>query len=279
MVTELTQQEFQPYLDAVIKSGERTRTVLYIFVLILVGVFFAGWNTRPGNITTWRFERMLDVLVCQFDNYDAKICGDAAEYAERRHFPISRYRTAVKDSGSAWNAKQEVVKELEKRTEDLMRRELDVHVITLPILGITIDSNDTWIISNFVLLFLLVVLRASINRELDNLRRAARYARDAIKRELLIMAQLFASSRDRRRPLFFLLFLPVAMSAFNIANLFTSEWIAISRIEDTLWENIVQDLLQGLSFIAIAILCWQSFRAAVQIDDLVTQLERHPPTI
>jgi hypothetical protein len=264
---------FQPYLDAVIKSGDRTRNVWYILVLVLIAVFIGEWNTRPGSVSTTRFVRMIDALVCVNDkNWNPKqygpLCQEALEYAKiRHHFP-----QALTDSdGPNKEAKTELTKELEKRVEDLMRRELDTHVVTVPILGVSIDGNDLWLVSSFVIIFMLRILRACLNREFDNLRRAAIRATDHVKRELLIMSQLFALPADRRHPQFFLLFLPIALYAFELFNTYLT--IEVGDILQGPLDNKLQFISQNLLLLPICYFCWRCFLAARAIEKLLRQME------
>ncbi len=262
-------EEFHLYLDAVNKSADRTRSVLYIVLLVLVAVFFAELNTRPGNDAEARFETMIAALACVQDGKTAETVGkgDPCEtplsYARERHF----------DFAQAGSAKDSVAfKAAEKRIQDLMRRELDTHVITIPVLGIAIDANDFWIVAGPVMVFLMLILNASLVREQDNLARAAARATTAHHRELLVMAQLFADPKDHL-PFNFVLLLPAALYGWEL-YLDMSTWA-------------VEEILHGPSGLVGAVetassipIVWLSVRcvlAARGISGLVRKLEQAVP--
>jgi hypothetical protein len=263
-------RDFQPYLDAVIRSGDRTRTVWYVLVLILVAVFFGEWNTRPDSVSTTRFVRMMDALVCLYDQSWAKghsaSCEDGLRYAQVRHHFAE---ALVADGGPNEETKTELKKELEKKVEHLMRRELEAHVLTVPILGVTIDGNDLWRVSTFIIIFMLRILRASLSRELNNTRRASiRAGDDRTKRGLVIMAQLFSQTPDRRHPQFVLLFLPVGLYVFQLYDLF-----ATSNVGALLGEFGFSTILQVILIVPIIYLCIRCFLVANQIEIVIELLD------
>jgi hypothetical protein len=277
MTDEPAEATFQPYLDAVTKSGDRTRNVWYILVLVLIAVFFGEWNTRGDSVSTTRFVRMMDALVCVHDKSwrpqkGGPSCADGLEYAiARHHFP---YALTMAD-GPSEETRTEIGKVLEKRVEDLMRRELETHVITVPILGVSIDGNDFWLVSSFVMIFLLRVLRACLNRELDNLRRATMQATNLVKRELILMSQLFAVPSDRRHLHLIMLFLPLALYGFELYN--TYDTIDVGNI---LHGNLVNKFLTCFEIILalpIGYYCYRCFEVAKQIETQLTHLEGPMP--
>jgi hypothetical protein len=169
----------------------------------------------------------------------------------------------------------EIKRVMEKRVDDLMRRELETHVVTVPILGVSIDGNDLWMVSSFVIIALLIILRASLNRELDNLRRASVRATSHVKRELLIMAQLFASPQHRL--VHIVLFLPIALYAFDLYNTLLTAYVSDalngSRLEKLL------TTIQCAMIIPVVYLCIRCFLEAYNIARLVVNLEKHPADI
>jgi hypothetical protein len=144
--------------------------------------------------------------------------------------------------------------------------------VTVPILGVTIDGNDLWLVSSFVMIFMLRILRACLNREFDNLRRASDRATDQVKRELLIMTQLFANPADRRHPQYFLLFLPVGLYAFDLYNVYLTLDV-VSALDGPSVE-IIKMIVQILLIVPICYLCARCFSSANQIEARVRALER-----
>lgn len=266
------EQEFQPYLDCVTKSGDRTRTVWYVLVLIVATVFFGEWNTRPSGVSTSRFVRMMDALVCVYDpswkpKEGGPSCREGLDYASiRHHFP----NALTGNNGPNEDTKREIRNLLEKRVEDVMRRELATHIITVPIFGVTVDGNDLWFLSGFVVIFVLRILWTCLEREFDNLKRAARQATSNMRRELLIMTQLFFAPKARWHAHLLLLFLPLALYLFALFNLSNTEYIA--RILDGPRTSVVLTSIQFVLIIPICWLCWTCFSVARRIESLVSQL-------
>jgi hypothetical protein len=270
--------KFQPYLDSVIKSGERTRNVWYLLVLVLLATFFSEWNTRDQNSSTVRFMEMMNALVCISDTKhvlnSAAVapplsdlsCEDGLKYAQLRHHFTKAF--ALIPSEVQLTVKQI----LQKRVEDFMRRELEAHVITVPILGITIDGNDLWIISTIIMIFLLRVLLASLEREMDNIGRAAKQASDPTEKELIVMSQLFASRLNHYHPLTILLFSPVFLNLYNLFVEYQG-WETGALLRGGIDWNEITFFFQMAFTTWLGWLCFSCFQAAKGIEKLIFNLE------
>lgn len=274
---------FQPYLDSVIRSGERTRSVWYLLVLILIAGCFGVWNTRESNPPETRVARFMDALICLsadigtisnlFDKSSAKPdCNTAVDYAQKRHF----FTDAIYHSNSPPDdpARTKILQELQKRTEQLLQRELDAHVISVPILGISIDGNDLWLLLSVIVIFLLRVLWACLERELDNLIRAANQVTNIRQKELIVMSQLFAVPMNKWHPFPVLLFLPLVA---NIYDLYT-DYISFDVAKDLYhlnWFNLQEGIKLSL-LIIVAILCYACYRSMKNIESTLASLDVPP---
>jgi hypothetical protein len=71
---------FRPYLDAVIRSGQRTRGVVYVTLLIL---FFTACGIRNEVYPAWDFLRlglMQNLYHCVIDQHSSNDCEDVKVY-------------------------------------------------------------------------------------------------------------------------------------------------------------------------------------------------------
>jgi hypothetical protein len=216
---------------------------------------------------------MMDALVCLTDNswhpsLDGPSCNDAREYARlRHHFPQAF--SGVDEAPAT--TKLILTQELQKRVDDLMRRELETHVVTVPILGISVDGNDLWLLSSLLMIFMLRILWACLEREFDNLRRASIRATDDVKRELIIMSQLFATRLDHFHPIPVLLFMPVGINLYILYDDYVT--FPVGRILRGLWPWVEALAFHIALTLLVGVLCLLCFLAARKIEKLPIGLE------
>jgi hypothetical protein len=80
--------EFKPYLDAVTKSGDRTRTFIYISVIINFCILAAVLNGIAPDWNDVRLKRLNKALDCLMTTSHDATCKRALEYADIRAFRI-----------------------------------------------------------------------------------------------------------------------------------------------------------------------------------------------
>ena len=179
--------DLMSYIDAASEAAERSRWVILIMVVVGILIFASFWNTRAGswaNQTTVLFR-----LAAKWFDAGADV-RDTLSSEDRQLFD----RAAVLIKGAkasgfvSRNEFRESVQVLERvRVETLT-------FIKVPIVGIAVDINDLGMLGGISLVIILVMLRFSLARELDNVRQVFSAARRAhcsrVCYELLAMRQV-----------------------------------------------------------------------------------------
>jgi len=144
----LDQEDFRPYLDAVRTASERTR---YVFYVLMIAVIFTVAQCR--DMTGWSSKR---AQLIHRAIYSCVHLHDR-NFVDTPIYRSARLALGVSDQESLDRAK---VYDLE-----LAKSGLALDRVQLPILGITIDTNDFGVASALSFLILLLVFRANQENE------------------------------------------------------------------------------------------------------------------
>lgn len=207
------------YVSAVAAAAERSLRVIY-FILILVILTFASIknNYDPGWMLT-RAQRQQDLYNClkvndikSPDCARIKVRAIRAGYAERKESGELDYKILKMAADGGWNLDGELgtetfpkkneflISEIGKRATQYSIKVVDLYTITIPLLGSSIDINDLWLISGVVMMFLLYLLRASLEQE----RRNICYVRDRKSEfiDVVVMSQVLSVLSVKMNPVF-----------------------------------------------------------------------------
>jgi len=272
-------EEFELYLDAVTRSGERTRIIFYVILLVM---FFVGCGIRDFAWPSWDEQRLRVML----ENYGcvtgaAPATGDCthllADYADQGLV----FSAAPGGDAAAATAQRELaLKVYERRIIELMKKDLRGYALEIPLFGVYLDGNDLWLVSGVLMALLLVILIAHIERELANYEKAADACPNRSCRELLVMAQIFAMPGERPgresltvRIAFGVLYaLPAVLNLYVIKNDFTARNYAFNvRMIGQGWVD-VEYALRVASVVLVAWLCWRCYRMSAELRGFVAGL-------
>jgi hypothetical protein len=281
---ELT-EEFEPYIDAVVRSGERTRIIIYVTLLVL---FFVGCGIRDFAWPSWDEQRlrvMLDNSGCVTGTgpHTDDCTRLLADYADQGLIfgtpPGDKAATAAKTPEGV--QRDLALKVYERRVIELMKKDLRGYSLEIPLFGVYLDGNDLWLVSGVLVALLLLILAAHIERELVNYEKAADACPNNACRDLLVMAQIFALPGEKpgrfavMHRLFFaaLYFLPAVLNLYVIRNDFTARNYAFNvRMIGANWVH-VEYVLRVLSVLAVTYLCYRCWRMSTELQGFIGRLQ------
>lgn len=272
--------EFEPYLDAVTRSGERTRLVMYVVLLVL---FFVSCGIRDFDWPSWDEQRLHVML----DNYGcvtgaSPAGGDCArllaDYADQGLI-FGTPRSGDPATGSL--QRDLALKVYERRIIELMKKDLRGYALEIPLFGVYLDGNDLWLVSGVLMSLLLLILAAHIEREFANYEKAAKTCPNDSCRDLLVMAQIFALPGERRRRLslawqgtFLALYsVPALLNLYVVKSDFTERNYAFNvRMIGSDWVHL-EYALRIVTVISVAYLCYRCYRMSAELQAFVTNLQ------
>src|SRR3954466_7040549 len=160
---------FKPYLDAVVNSGERTRRTSYTILFI---IFFLVFAIRNPQYPAW-----YDILLSTMERYytchtsPQIIAADCQrlnnEYSNDMPLPSAIPADLNKSNLSSGEIEQ--IRRFHKRLDALIQANVSSFTASIPLIGITINSNDLWILSGLGLGILLLLLHINLQSDLANI--------------------------------------------------------------------------------------------------------------
>jgi hypothetical protein len=174
---------FPVALDLLIRSGDRTRAVVYLFVVINSIMFVIILGTALVPVADIRMNAWQSLLSCfETHNYNA-VCDRALPLAGEESAEFGSKKEMESILASDYNKTQALsmfLKQdrliLENRMAVEQQQRLNFFV--LPIFGVNIDEAFLWVISSFVGVFGMLVLNRAIASEAQNFELALRLAPD-----------------------------------------------------------------------------------------------------
>src|SRR5215469_770984 len=273
-------EEFEPYLDAVARSGERTRLVMYVLLLVL---FFVGCGIRDFDWPSWDEQRLHVML----DNYGcvtgaAPAGGDCAQlladYADQGLI----FGTPRGGDPATGNLQRDLaLKVYERRIIELMKKDLRGYALEIPLFGVYLDGNDLWLVSGVLMSLLLLILTAHIEREFANYEKAARACPNDSCRDLLVMAQIFALPGERHkrmsrtwRATFIALYsVPALLNLYVIRSDFSERNYAFNlRMIGSGWVHL-EYALRIVTVLSVAYLCYRCYRTSAGLQAFVVRFQ------
>jgi hypothetical protein len=185
--------DFKLYLDAVNAASQRTRSILYVLVAMIVLTLSAYRNTSNPAWIEARLANLQLASACrkQGEPYPPN-CDKAIAYAKK--FVFSNRTDKLLEV-------QEFDDQLREQITAFIRLRTEALSLRLPFFGVVIDMNDLGMVTGLFLAFVLYVLYAGFRREVDNLDRSMTKAlKGTLKQqkersELLLMTQVLASRK------------------------------------------------------------------------------------
>jgi hypothetical protein len=273
-------EEFEPYLDAVTRSGERTRLVMYVVLLVL---FFVGCGIRDFDWPSWD-EQRLHVMLDNYGCVTGSVPADSAcahllaDYADQG----LDFGTPVGGDPAAGNLQRDLaLKVYERRIIELMKKDLRGYALEIPLFGVYLDGNDLWLVSGVLMSLLLLILTAHIEREFANYEKAAKACPNNSCRDLLVMAQIFALPGERRkrmswtwRSTFIALYsLPALFNLYVVRSDFTERNYAFNvRMIGPDWVHL-EYALRAVTVLSVAYLCYRCYRTSAELQAFVVRFQ------
>lgn len=273
-------EEFEPYLDAVTRSGERTRLVMYVVLLVL---FFVGCGIRDFDWPSWD-EQRLHVMLYNYGCVTGSVPADSAcahllaDYADQG----LDFGTPVGGDPAAGNLQRDLaLKVYERRIIELMKKDLRGYALEIPLFGVYLDGNDLWLVSGVLMSLLLLILTAHIEREFANYEKAAKACPNDSCRDLLVMAQIFALPGERRqrmswtwRTTFIALYsLPALLNLYVVRSDFTERNYAFNvRMIGPDWVHL-EYALRVVTVLSVAYLCYRCYRTSAELQAFVVRFQ------
>ena len=181
-------ERFKPYLEAVSKSGDRTRTFIYVMILVNFCILAAILNSIGPDWNDLRLEKLKIALACSPSSTDSE-CTHALDYAAQRGFEPS-----AKDKNTLPMA--ETTRLLKLAIDDYIQKSIDENSFHIPVFSVPLDVNDLWTLSGLLNCYLMFVLVICLDREHDDLKLAVKNSKSSKHLELILSTQMFGRSSD-----------------------------------------------------------------------------------
>jgi hypothetical protein len=277
--SETATEEFEPYLESVTRSGERTRTIIYVTLLVL---FFIGCGIRDFDWPSWDEQRlhiMLDNFGCVAGTGPASADCDRllADYANQG---LDFAAPAGVNPSDGKSQRDLALHVYERRVIELMKKDLRGYSLEIPLFGVYLDGNDLWLVSGGLMSLLLLILAAHIERELANYEKAAAACLNKTCHDNLVMAQVFVLPGERSgrsaftRHAFYIVFftLPVLLNLYVIRSDLSARNYAFNlRMIGPFWVH-VEYALRFATVAIVAYLCWRCYRLTIELQTFVVAL-------
>ena len=270
------QTDFKLYLDAVNAASQRTRSTVYVLVAIVVLMLTAYRNTSKPDWIDSRlaYLQLASACIDKGEPYDSD-CSYAIDYSKKFLFTG---RTNQLLSGKEFRS------ELTEQINTFIKQRTDALSLRLPFFGVVIDMNDLGMVTGIFLAFVLYVLYAGLDREIDNLDRSMNKACQGTpaqkeeRLELLLMTQVLASRRGVTVGVHLLLIGIMAVHGLVVwEDWSTSEAaVALQGQSRGVWETRLDLALFGL-VVLLCIVCWRGQHVLDRkVDELILILSKEP---
>ena len=262
-------EEFKPYLDSVVKTGDRTRSFVYVIILINFCALAAVLNSVAPDWDDTRLGKLNQALACSILSHSNGSCAAALDYAKLRGFDISAADTSLQT---------ENIRQLRSKIDYYQKKSVDENSFSIPVFNVPLDINDMWILSGLLNCYLMFLLVVCLEREYDNLLLARKYAQTAQEMELLIATQMLGKSSMHVLTKYFdkifkssILFSPFLLHARVTYRFFVAKSI-LSDLAGTVNTNFILALC-CTTLLLLFYLGWRALRKAIEIDRIVGDVE------
>jgi len=250
--------DFKLYLDSANQSVTRTRNSIYLLLTIFVALLAVYVNT---TVLDWSGQRMLRMrkayeCVSHPELWDNQ-CVEAVRYAGDLGLPPEKTSNGVEINKEY---RQDLYREYRNA---MIRRRTDLRTIQLPLFGAVLDLNDLGLLSAFLFLILLIILRTNLYHEFEALESARQRAeifrkdkQDSLYEEasqLLESTQVLASPKRHNRGFrwsaMVVMSLPIVLHALIIKHDLSTVRVANDLVGPT--STIVLSSLEVLALLAM----------------------------
>ncbi|MBV8753112.1 MAG: hypothetical protein JO328_09645 [Hyphomicrobiales bacterium] len=283
------------YISAVAAAGDRSLRVIYFIVILAILTFTSIKNNYVPGWMTVRAQSQQELYKClKTNDINSSDCNDlkprlkeSGYYDEKTknydiiEFAKSGYWTLAGKFGSAEfpDKNRFIIDQIKKRATLYANKVVDAFTITIPLFGASIDINDLWLISGLMMVFLLYLLRASLEQEYRNIL----YVKDHKKyfMDLIIMTQILSVLSFKLSPRFRRLEYVIWLTpTFLYVCLLYSDWSTLSAGEVLVgwYGQLYSTLPEFLVVVMVGYFNIRCFRSHEKIRDLIGPiLETNPP--
>lgn len=255
--------DFQPYLEATVKSSERTRS---LFLAMLLVVVLCVCTQRTVTTDGWqhgRIDNMKIAIGCwSRDDQSSQACRSALAYVD--HFGMRLFENGAK---VGQDSPQMAV--FIKQDQAFLQLRTDSTKIPIQPFGASLDVNDLWLFFGAGLTTLMLMSHYSLVRERSNLRRCSEVAPNTHCIALLLMGQLLAPPDQYQIPKVFrqlLYMLPVAVYGYIWYSDLVTLNIGTQLVGDFL--NYRDFIVETLFVVPLALLSVSCYRISENIQDI-----------
>jgi len=271
-------ENFKPYLEAVIKSGDRTRTFIYVMILINFCILTVVLNSIAPDWNDVRLNRLETVLACSDSSTKDEECQSALDYAMQRGFDLSSKNTSAKAPNALPTS--ETMSQLRVAINYYIQKSIDENSFHIPIFNVQLDVNDLWVLSGILNCYLMFLLVTCFDREYDDLKLALKKISSSEDAELILSTQMFGKPSNG-------ITARVINNTFKLSVIF-GPFLVHSRV---VWRcfsssgfRIYNDLAGRTTAILILVFCGSSLiillylggralKTAIEIEHLVAAVE------
>jgi len=264
-------ERFKPYLEAVSESGGRTRTFIYVMILVNFCILAASLNSIGPDWNDLRLEKLKIALACFDLSTKDSECNQALNYATQRGFELS-------EKGKNTLPITETTEQLKISINNYIQKSIDENSFRIPVFDVPLDVNDLWVLSGVLNCYLMFVLVICFDREYDDLKLGVKNSQSTEDLELILSTQMFGRSSNGTIARFSnLLFkVSVVFGPFALHFRVVYRCFQAFSIYDDLSGMITAIFILALCSLTLIILLYfglRAFKAVSEIENVVTRVE------
>jgi hypothetical protein len=178
-----TSVRFESVFDRVKESSDRTRSALYVFMIVNFALFLTVYGADLYRRPLERLGDFVDAVVCAKKKLDDKDiprpngrlnCRTAKENAAFAGYDLDRNADVqLSDGGDKLQGLPDFL--LRKRLEALVGEEVATNRVQVPLVGFTFDIEYLWLLASFFGPLGMIVVVSCLRKELEEIRFAREY--------------------------------------------------------------------------------------------------------
>jgi hypothetical protein len=218
----MSDDDFEAHLRIITSSGERTRGIIYFYMLISATIFalFVEADLFPWALV--RNEHVSKALLCYsqgLGDTQSVPGGDAADLCQRHYNWMEAYYIVEQHNSESGKPTISPITAdaLLERYKQTLRAAVDSSEVTLPIISIRMDVGNIFIFSSIALTIILVGLRMSMLNEYQCIKTVKDLGvLNTRSKNLMVMnSHVFASPRNSIWFWWFL-YIPILIVGYDI---------------------------------------------------------------
>lgn len=286
---DLEEKNFERAFSVLEKSSDRSRSVIYIVIVINFAIFVGLFNGATIDFAFERVKRVYSAFDCLTveqnatharRNFCVRLLDAYAEqgldfraYSRSGAHPNSQVTPSPNTTPTANRLDEAKIRMIESRIFEVARQSIADTRFRIPILGVEFQAELMWFIATIVGILSIFIVQASVSRENRNFQIVYRYTHDQIERlELLsttqVLAVVFRTEDDLMRSIigtlrniFFAIIslAPIGSLIIVISSLIEFNYLVFGNFRGYFWFALITTIVGAVFLITVTVALWREF--------------------